>query len=108
MYGLNPRKGSIAIGADADVCIWDPKRKVAITDATIHDNTRYTPYAGRTIEGWPTTVLRRGEIIVDDGTLKSSAGSGQFLARAAGEAAAPTGRLSPEFDQARNFGAKLY
>ncbi len=108
MYGLNPRKGSICIGADADICIWDPKRRTTISDATTHDNTGYSPYAGRTIEGWPTTVLRRGEVIADDGKLKAAAGSGKFLPREAGEAARPTGRLSPEFDESRNFGAKLY
>ncbi|MGE3915382.1 MAG: dihydropyrimidinase [Hyphomicrobiaceae bacterium] len=108
MYGLGARKGQIAIGADADICIWDPKRRTTISDAGVHDNTGYTPYAGRTIEGWPVTVLRRGEVIADDGKIKSSAGSGVFLPRTAGEAAMPTGRLSPEFDTERNFGAKLY
>jgi len=108
MYGLGARKGSIAIGADADVCIWDPKRRTTINDATVHDNAGYTPYAGRTIEGWPVTVLRRGEVIADGGALKASAGSGRFLPREAGEPARPTGRLAPEFDPARNFGAKLY
>lgn len=108
MYGLNPKKGSIAIGADADICIWDAKKKVTLADGGVHDNTGYTPYAGRTIQGWPVTVLRRGEVIVDAGKLAAKAGSGQFLPRAAGPAAEPTGRLSPEFDPKRNFGAKLY
>lgn len=108
MYGLGSRKGQIAIGADADVCVWDPKRRTTISDATVNDSTGYTPFAGRTIEGWPITVLRRGEVIVDDGKLDARLGSGMFLPRDAGEAAKPTGRLSPEFDEARNFGAKLY
>ncbi|MDX2156867.1 MAG: dihydropyrimidinase [Hyphomicrobiaceae bacterium] len=108
MYGLGGRKGTIAIGADADICIWDPKRKTTISDASVHDNTGFTPYVGRTIEGWPVTVLRRGEVVADDGKLKASAGSGRFLPREAGEAAVPTGRLSPEFDETRNFGARLY
>jgi dihydropyrimidinase len=108
MYGLGPRKGQIAIGSDADICIWDPNRRTVISDAGVHDNAGYTPYAGRTIEGWPVTVLRRGAVIADDGKLKAGAGSGVFLPRQAGEAAVPTGRLSPEFDEARNFGAKLY
>ncbi len=108
MYGLGGRKGSIAIGADADIAIWDATRRTSISDATVHDRSGYTPYAGRSIEGWPVTVLRRGAVIADDGKLKASAGSGQFLPRQAGEAAVPTGRLSPEFDPARNFGAKLY
>ena len=108
MYGLGGRKGSIAIGTDADICIWDPKKRTTISDAGVHDNTGYTPYAGRTIEGWPTTVLRRGHVIAEDGKLRASPGSGTFLPRQAGDAAKPTGRLSPEFDSSRNFGAKLY
>jgi dihydropyrimidinase len=108
MYGLDPKKGTIAIGSDADICIWDPKRRTTISDDIVHDNTGYTPYAGRTIEGWPVTVLRRGHIIADDGALKGSPGSGTFLPREAGEAARPTGRLSPEFDETKNFGARLY
>jgi dihydropyrimidinase len=108
MYGLHPRKGSIAIGADADVCIWDPKREVLLRDEDVHDNTKYTPYAGRRITGWPTTVLRRGEIVIEGGSCLAQPGSGVFLPRQAGEAALPTGRLAPEFDPAQNFGAKLY
>lgn len=108
MYGLNPKKGSIAIGGDADIVVWDPKRSVTIRDEDVHDRTRYSPYSGRTVEGWPHVVLRRGDVIVEGGALKAKAGSGRFLPREAGPAAAPTGRLSPEFDATRNFGAKLY
>lgn len=108
MYGLHPRKGDIVIGADADVCIWDPRKHVEIRDQDVHDRTGYTPYVGRTVEGWPVTVLRRGSVIVDGGKLSADAGSGQFLPREAGEAAKPTGHLSLEFDPQRNFGANLY
>ena len=108
MYGLGKRKGSIAIGLDADICVWDPRRRTTISDADVHDGAGYTPYVGRTIEGWPTTVLRRGQVIAADGQLKASAGTGHFLPRSAGDAATPSGRLSPEFDPVRNFGAKLY
>ena len=107
MYGLHPKKGTIAIVADADICIWDPKKKVTIRDEDVHDNTQFTPYVGRKIEGWPVTVLRRGQVIVEKGKVSAKPGSGQFLARQAGDAATPTGRLSPEFDPKRNFGAKL-
>jgi dihydropyrimidinase len=108
MYGLHPKKGSMAVGGDADIAIWDPKKRVTIRDEDVHDRTRYTPYGGRKVEGWPVTVLRRGEVIVENGRLLAKPGSGCFLPRAAGPAAEPTGRLSPEFDPARNFNAKLY
>jgi len=53
IYNLHPRKGSIAVGADADIAIWDPAREVTLSDAMMHDLTGYTPYAGRTLRGWP-------------------------------------------------------
>jgi dihydropyrimidinase len=60
-----------------------------------------------TITGWPTTVMARGEVIVDRGELLAERGRGRFLPHAAGEAAEPAGLLVPEIDPARNFGAKL-
>lgn len=108
MYGLHPKKGSIAVGTDADIAIWDPGRRVTISDEDVHDRTRFTPYVGRKIEGWPVVVLRRGEVIVENGRLLAEPGSGNFLPRAAGPAAEPTGRVAPEFDPAQNFGAELY
>ncbi len=107
IYNLSPRKGSIAIGADADLVLWDPKRKVTLADGALHDRTGYTPYAGRTVTGWPAVVLRRGEVIVREGKLEAKPGSGAFLPRTGGAAAAPLGRLSADMDPARNFGAKL-
>ncbi|KQU54679.1 dihydropyrimidinase [Bosea sp. Leaf344] len=106
IYDL-PGKGALAIGFDADIVLWDPQKTVTLTDA-LHCNTGYNPFAGRSITGWPETVLRRGEIIVADGALRAEAGSGRLLLREAGEATRPTGRLAPEFDPARNFGAELY
>ncbi len=106
IYNL-PGKGAIAIGADADIAIWDAQRRVTLTAARMHDLTGYTPYEGREVVGWPQTVLSRGRVIVEDGTLKAKPGEGRFLARQAGDAAAGTGRIAPELDPARNFGAKL-
>ena len=107
IYGLHPRKGSIAVGYDADIAIWDPKKKVTFSDKTVRDRAGYSPWAGRTVMGWPVTVLLRGNVIVENGSLKVAPGSGQFLPREAGAAAEPLGRLSPEFNPKSNFGAKL-
>lgn len=106
LYNL-PGKGDIAPGLDADLVIWDRERRVTLDDALVRDNTRYTPYAGMAVTGWPRTVIRRGETIVADGEAKAAPGSGRFMPRKAGACAAPTGRLEAELDPARNFGAKL-
>jgi len=108
IYNLWPRKGSIAIGADADIVVWDPNRKVTLADGVTRDGTGYTPYAGRTLTGWPDCVLRRGEVIVRADRLEAKPGSGAFLSRSAGEAARPLQRLAADLDPVRNFGAKLY
>jgi dihydropyrimidinase len=107
IYGVHPRKGQIAIGADADIAIWEPNRKVTISAQRMHDLAGYSPYEGRTVTGWPVTVLSRGRVVVDDGALHVAPGSGRFLARDAGAAAEPTGRRGPEFDPEQNFGAYI-
>src|SRR5918996_3621365 len=90
IYGLHPSKGTVAIGSDADLAIWDPDKTVEITDEMTHDATGYCPYAGMTLTGWPVTVIARGEMIVHEGELRAERGRGRFLPRAAGEAAKPT------------------
>ncbi|WP_398479291.1 dihydropyrimidinase [Tardiphaga sp.] len=107
IYNLHPRKGSIAVGADADIAIWDPERRVTVSDDMMHDLTGYTPFAGRTLQGWPVTVLSRGRVIVDDGKRSAEPGCGRFLPRSGGEAARPTGRLVADMNPELNFGAKL-
>src|SRR4051812_41899323 len=107
VYNLHPRKGAIAIGADADIALWDPDKRVTISDEMMHDLAGYTPFAGRSVQGWPVTVLSRGRVIVDGGKRLADPGSGQFLARSGGEAAKPTGRLVPDMDPEQNFGATL-
>jgi dihydropyrimidinase len=106
-YGLFPRKGTIAVGADADLAIWDPDRKVRVTRELVHDNTGYTPYTGRELTGWPTIVLSRGEPIVDNGTLSARRGRGQFLAREPSDALRPAGRAVPELVQLADWKTPL-
>jgi dihydropyrimidinase len=88
IYNLS-RKGSIAIGMDADIAVWDADRMVTIEDAMMHDRAGYSPYAGRKLQGWPTQVLSRGRVVVESGALKVGKGTGKFLARDGGEAARP-------------------
>jgi dihydropyrimidinase len=96
LYGLYPRKGTIAVGADADIAIWDPDRHTVVTAAMLHDQTGYTPYEGRHLTGWPVTVLSRGRVVIEEGQLKAERGSGEFLPCALSEMARPLGRATPE------------
>jgi dihydropyrimidinase len=107
IYGLHPRKGAIAIGADADIAIWNPNREVVLTDNGLHDNVGYNPFSGRILRGWPETVLRRGDVIISDGTLQAAPGSGRLQLRELATSMRPTGHLSPEFNPQTNFGAHL-
>jgi dihydropyrimidinase len=107
MYGLFPRKGAIAAGGDADIVIWDPTRSQILSAASLHDRAGNTPFEGCSVTGYPVTVLRRGEIIVDQGERLAKAGSGCFIGRDAGPAASPRGAYPPEFELESNFGAKL-
>ena len=99
LYGLYPKKGALAVGADADIAIWNATKTVRLSASMMHDHTGYTPYEGHVVKGWPETVLSRGRIAVRNGVLHVAPGSGRFLPRAAGEAAKPLGRPSAEFAQ---------
>ena len=78
IYGLYPKKGTLAIGSDADVAIWDPKKSVTFSDKTVKDKAGYTPWKGKTVKGWPTTVLLRGEVLVENNKLRAKPGSGRI------------------------------
>jgi len=107
LYGLYPKKGTIAVGSDADIAIWDPQRKTTITAGMLHDNVGYTPYEGRRLGGWPVTVLSRGRIVVEDGKLTAERGSGTFLPCALSEAAKPLHSPVPELAFVAETGSAL-
>lgn len=81
LYGLYPRKGTLAPGADADIVLFDPMREVTITAQTLHQNCDYTPYEGMRVRGWVHTVLVRGKVIVEEGRFVGKPGSGKYLGR---------------------------
>lgn len=105
LYGLYPRKGTIAVGSDADFAIWDPDKTVTVRWTDLHDNVGYTPYEGREIKGWPITVVSRGRVIVEDGKFHAARGSGQFLPCASPDSSRPLGRPAPELQAMTRFGA---
>jgi dihydropyrimidinase len=81
IFGLYPQKGTIAVGADADLVIWDPAAEMTITAAAQHMNTDYNAYEGMLVRGRPEKVFLRGELIVDGDEWLGRAGGGRFLAR---------------------------
>ena len=81
MFGLFPRKGTIAVGSDADIVVFDPEREQVISAATHHMNVDYSAYEGRRVRGTVETVLSRGTVVVEAGEFKGRAGSGRFLKR---------------------------
>lgn len=83
LFGLYPRKGSIAPGADADVVVWNPDAHHVIKAATSHMRTDYNLYEGMHVSGRPSTVLSRGRVIVDGDNLSATAGRGRYLRRTA-------------------------
>ncbi|MCJ8056693.1 dihydropyrimidinase [Shinella curvata] len=82
LYGLYPRKGTIAIGSDADIALWDPTKSVVITNDILHHGADYTPYEGLAITGWPVRVMVRGKTVIDGEELIAEKGLGTYLARA--------------------------
>ena len=81
LFGLLPRKGSISIGADADLVIWDPEKTYELTKENLHMNVDYSPYEDITVKGYPALVLQRGQLIVKDDAFVGEVGAGQFLRR---------------------------
>ena len=81
IFGLFPRKGTIAVGSDADIVIFDPDWEQTISSKTHHMRVDYSAYEGRRVRGVTETVISRGNVIVENGTFKGKAGVGRFLKR---------------------------
>jgi dihydropyrimidinase len=81
MFGMYPKKGAVAVGADADLVIYDPNRKRTISARTHHMDVDYSCYEGRTVQGASDVVLSRGSVIVRNGEFTGRKGYGQFLKR---------------------------
>jgi dihydropyrimidinase len=81
IFGLFPRKGTIAPGSDADIVVFDPEKKQTLSAKTLHMRVDYNPYEGREVVGAAETVLSRGKVIIEKGKFVGKAGSGTFLKR---------------------------
>jgi dihydropyrimidinase len=81
MFGLYPRKGTIAPGADADVVIFDPEERYTMSVSDQHMNVDYSAYEGKQVSGRARTVFSRGSVVIDDGVYKGQAGHGAYLKR---------------------------
>jgi dihydropyrimidinase len=77
-YGLHPRKGTIAVGSDADLVIWD-ERALTIRNDQLHHEVDYTPYEGMELKAWPAFTVARGEVVWDGKEFHPRKGRGQFL-----------------------------
>jgi dihydropyrimidinase len=82
IFGLFPRKGTIAPGSDADIVVFDPTRTITLSASTLHMNVDYNPYEGRQVTGATDTVLSRGRLVIENGKFVGRAGAGTFLKRA--------------------------
>jgi dihydropyrimidinase len=81
LFGLYPQKGSIVIGGDADLVLWDPNREVKLAQNTLHQNVDYCPYEGWRVRGYPALVLLRGRPVAQDGQFVGRPGAGRFVPR---------------------------
>ena len=81
LFGLFPKKGTIAVGSDADIIIFDPNAEMTISADTHHMNIDYNAYEGMRVQGVPETVLSRGKVIIEKGKYVGTSGEGRFLKR---------------------------
>ena len=84
LFGLYPQKGTLAVGSDADVVVFDPKRREVLSvknPRTHHMRVDYNLYEGMQVQGFPEVVIARGKVVARDGKFVGKAGAGRFLKR---------------------------
>lgn len=79
LFGLYPRKGAIAVGSDADLALWDPEVTRTVRDEDMLSKSGYSIYSGEQVTGWPRLVIRRGDVVYENGKVTGAPGSGRLL-----------------------------
>ena len=87
LFGLYPQKGTIAVGSDADLVVWNPQARRVVDGATMQSRSGYSVYDGREVIGWPRFVVSRGDVVLDEGQITAQRGRGRWVRRG------PTQRL---------------
>lgn len=80
VFGLYPRKGSLSVGSDADIVLFDPNKEVTVDLNLLHEQVDYSPYQDLKLTGYPVSVIKGGSVMVKDGQFTDASPSGQFLA----------------------------
>ena len=81
LFGLYPRKGAMRAGADADLLLWDAQLRKTVDGASMQSRSGYSVYDGWTVQGWPRSVIRRGQVVLRDGASAARPGEGQWIRR---------------------------
>ncbi len=81
LFGMYPQKGTIAIGSDADLVVWDPDVRRTIDGSKMYSKAGYSPYDGMEVQGWPLVTISRGEVVFEDGRVTARRGRGQWVRR---------------------------
>jgi dihydropyrimidinase len=81
LFGLYPRKGTLAVGSDADLVIWDAEASRTIDGKVMQSQAGYSVYDGRVVTGWPLYTLSRGEVVLEGGEITAQRGRGRWLRR---------------------------